>query len=216
MPHVEVSRSSAEKPARLGYYNADDASAALTTQQMSLKGISIIAAVNNPMAFEAALESPPRALYILSGNPLTLPNMLARARERGKLCLVNIDFMDGLARDRHAVEFLAAHHVAGVVSTRFETLKAAQTMGLITIQRTFAIDSAAVTAAKKSLTQFRPDAVEVLPAIATPRVARRLLACNPGLTIIGGGLIESVKEIEELLAAGVDAITTSDPRLWII
>jgi glycerol uptake operon antiterminator len=127
-----------------------------------------------------------------------------------------MDFLDGLSRDRFAVEFLAANGVAGIVSTRAETLKAAQGLGLMTVLRTFAIDTAAVMAAKKSLMQFRPDVVEVLPAMAAPRVGKYLRETHPGLTMIGGGLIETVREIEELLAAGTNAVTTSNTRLWLI
>lgn len=207
-----------QEKTRRGYFVAEEfePSAAETDLAQGLEDCSIIAAVNSAEAFEAALVSPPRALYILTGNPLTLPAMLSRAREAGKMCLLNMDFLDGLARDRFAVEFLAAHGASGIVSTRFETLKAAHTLGLFTVQRTFALDSAAVNAAKKSLAQFRPNAVEVLPAIAAPKVVKRLLGEYPDLTIIGGGLVESVKEIEGLLSAGVHAVTVSDPRLWII
>lgn len=194
----------------------DEHAATPDARHHNLADSSIIAAVNGLNAFESALNSPPKTLYILMGNPMSLPGLLARAKERGKMCLLNIDFLDGLARDKFAVEFLAAHGANGIVSTRFETLKAAQNLGLLTVQRTFAIDSAAVNAAKKSLAQFRPDAVEVLPAIAAPKVVRRLAEDFPDITVIGGGLIESVKEIEGLLSNGVHAVTVSDPRLWII
>jgi glycerol uptake operon antiterminator len=176
----------------------------------------VIASVTTLEAFEIALLAPTRSLCLLTGNPLTLPALLKRARDYGKLCAVNMDFLDGLSRDRFAVEFLAANGVAGIVSTRAETLKAAQGLGLMTVLRTFAIDTAAVMAAKKSLMQFRPDAVEVLPAMAAPRVGKYLRETHPGLTMIGGGLIETVREIEELLAAGVNAVTTSNTRLWLI
>lgn len=207
-----------QEKTRRGYFVAEEieSSASESNLAQGLEDCSIIAAVNSEEAFNAALVSPPRALYILTGSPLTLPAMLARAKEHGKMCLLNMDFLDGLARDRFAVEFLAAHGASGIVSTRFETLKAAQALGLLTVQRTFAIDSAAVNAAKKSLSQFRPNAVEVLPAVAAPKVVKRLLGDFPDLTIIGGGLVENVKEIEGLLAAGVHAVTVSDPRLWII
>jgi glycerol-3-phosphate responsive antiterminator len=69
------------------------------------------------------------------------------------------------------------------------------------VQRTFAIDTAAITATLKSLNQFLPDAMEVLPAMAAPKVAKRLHAAFPNLAIIGGGLIESVREIEDLRPA---------------
>lgn len=205
---------------RKGFYQSDEVSPTPSTSEGGaleiLSGCSIIAAVNSTEKFAAALLSPTRAIYLLTGTPLTLPDMLARARDHGKICLVNTDFLDGLSRDRHAIEFLAAHQVHGIVSTRFEILKVANALGLITVQRTFAIDSAAVMAALRCLAQFVPDAMEVLPAIATPKVAQRLHNVYPTLRIIGGGLIENVKEIEDLLAAGVDSVSVSDERLWLI
>jgi glycerol uptake operon antiterminator len=176
----------------------------------------VIAAVSSIEAFEAALLAPTRCLFILTGNPLTLPNLLTRAQNHGKFCMVNIDFLDGLSRDRFAVEFLAENGVAGIVSTRSEALKSAQGFGLVTVLRTFGIDTAAVMAAKKSLAQFRPNAVEVLPAMVAPRVGKSLRETYPDLTTIGGGLIETLKEVEQLLDAGVHAITTSNARLWVI
>jgi glycerol uptake operon antiterminator len=205
---------------RIGYYNSDnqpEQPARLPAATLNvLADCSIIAAVNTTAAFDAALASPTRAIYLLTGNPLNLPEMLERAHLCSKVCLVNMDFLDGLSRDRYAVEFLAELKVDGIVSTRFETLKAAHALGLITIQRTFAIDSAAITAAIKSLGQFLPDAMEVLPAMAAPKVARRLRRAHPELILIGGGLIEGVKEIEDLLAAGVRSVSVSDQRLWLI
>lgn len=52
--------------------------------------------------------------------------------------------------------------------------------------------------------------------MAAPKVARRLHVAHPELTLIGGGLIEGVKEIEDLLAAGVRSVSVSDQRLWLI
>ena len=208
--------------AGLGVFHSDaDASHAtsaneLKTARAVLAECSIIAAVNKLDVFERALDSPARAIYLLFGNPLLLPSMMLKARERGKVCLINIDFLDGLARDRHAVEFLAAHHVDGIVSTRIEVLKAAQSLGLITVQRTFAIDSAAMHAALKSLHQFLPDAMEVLPAMAATKAIRQVHAVFPELPIIGGGLIETVREIEQLLDAGVRSVSVSDSRMWLI
>jgi glycerol uptake operon antiterminator len=205
---------------RRGFYNSDEPRAPTPGPDAAVLQVlaecSIIAAVNSPDTFDEALASPTRAIYLLTGTPLSLPKMLERARSLGKVCLVNIDFLEGLSRDRHAVEFIAAHKVDGIVSTRFETLKAAHAVGLYTVQRTFGIDSAAVSAALRSLSQFVPDAMEVLPAMAAPKVARRLLQAHPGLTLIGGGLIENVSEIEALLAAGIHSVSVSDPRLWLI
>lgn len=107
----------------MGFYSSDTSRELQSTQSNDIKApglpsartqlanCSIIAAVNKVEIFDSALESPANAIYLLSGNPLTIPGMLARARARSKACLINIDFLDGLSRDRYAVEFLAAHHV---------------------------------------------------------------------------------------------------------
>ena len=181
-----------------------------------LAACPIIAAVNKVEQFEVALASPAKSIYLITGNPINLPEMLRRARDAGKTCLVNIDFLEGLARDRYAVEWLAQNGADGIVSTKMEALKAAHQFKLITVQRTFAIDSTAVTATLRCLAQFLPDAVEVLPAVAAPRVARRLHASFPNLAIIGGGLIESVREIEDLIHAGIRSVSVSDSRLWLV
>ena len=52
--------------------------------------------------------------------------------------------------------------------------------------------------------------------MVAPRVGKCLREVSTDLTIIGGGLIESAREIEELLAAGINAVTTSNTRLWLI
>jgi Glycerol-3-phosphate responsive antiterminator (mRNA-binding) len=199
---------------RLGYYCAQGEPAKNAGPELTSG--PIIASVVSEEAFGAALAAPTGMLYLLIGNPLTLPGLLKRAQDHGKVCIANLDFLEGLTRDRSAVEFLAAHGCAGIVSTHVETLKTAKAMGLKTVQRTFAIDHAAVKVIEKSLAWFVPDAVEVLPAMAAPRVGRRLRRVQAELTIVGGGLIENVKEIEDILAAGVNAITTSNPRLWMI
>ena len=205
---------------RIGAYHATDEMAKPDVSPVSISDFllhsPIIAAVNTVDMFEPALEAPTKSLYLLAGSPISLPEMIRRAKDRGKVCLVNMDFLSGLNRDRDAVEYLALHKAEGIVSTRFDVLKTAQALGLFTIQRTFAIDSAAITASIKVLSQFTPDAIEVLPAMAAPKVAKRIRAVQPGMKIIGGGLIETVREIEELLNAGIDSITVSNRQLWLI
>ena len=65
------------------------------------------------------------------------------------------------------------------------------------------------------MSQFLPDAVEILPAVAAPRVVRRFRNAHPNLRIVAGGLISDLKEVESLLASGINAVSVSDPRFWI-
>ncbi len=84
----------------------------------------------------------------------------------------------------------------------------------ITVQRSFALDSSAAEAGLRAIQNCQPDAVEVLPAVAAPPVAPRIRQAQPHLRIVADGLIANFKEIEDLLAAGIDAASVRDPQLW--
>lgn len=180
-----------------------------------LENRHIIAAIRNPDAVSAVVNSPTQVVYLLFGNPLNVGELLKRVRESGKLPLVNLDLLAGFSRDAVNAEYLAMAGAAGVVSTHAEILRASRKLGLITVQRTFALDSAAVEAGLRTIHQFTPDAIEILPAVAAPRVIKRFRDAHRGLRVIAGGLIADLKEIESLLAAGVDAVSVSDPKLWV-
>ncbi len=175
----------------------------------------IIAAIRHMDALAAVEKAPTETVYIVFGNPLNIADLLKRVRELGKLPLVNLDLLSGFSRDAINAEYLAACGAAGIVSTHGEVLRASRKQGLITVQRTFALDSAAIEAGLRTLRQFTPDAIEILPAVAAPRVLARFRDVHPHLRIVAGGLISDLKEVETLLAAGIDAVSVSDPGFWI-
>ena len=120
-------------------------------------------------AVAAVASAPTDAVYLLFGNPLNIRELIKEMRDKGKLPLVNLDLLAGFSRDAINAEYLANCGAAGIVSTHGEVLRASQKQGLITVQRTFALDSAAVDAGLRTIGQFRPDAIEILPAVAAPR-----------------------------------------------
>jgi glycerol uptake operon antiterminator len=176
----------------------------------------IIAAVRRADALKRALESPVRIVYLLFGNPMNIEPMLKSVRDCGKVPLVNVDLLQGISRDAFAVEFLATCGTVGIISTNHETLRAARARELITVLRTFMIDSASLESARRFLTQFQPDAIELLPAIAAPLVVERIRQDHSALRVIAGGLVSNLKQVEELISANVDAVSLSDPSLWLI
>jgi len=180
-----------------------------------LERTHIIAAVRNEEGLIAAEKSPTETVYLLYGNTLNIAKLLQRLRDNGKLPLVNLDLLAGFSRDSINAEYLASYGAAGVISTHGEVLRASRKHGLITVQRTFALDSAAIDAGLRTMGQFLPDAIEILPAIAAPRVAPRFRSVHPNLRIVAGGLISDLKEVESLLANGINAVSVSDPRFWI-
>jgi glycerol uptake operon antiterminator len=175
----------------------------------------IIAAVRNGEGLAAAETSPTETVYLLYGNTLNIADLLQGLRSHGKLPLVNLDLLAGFSRDSINAEYLASCGAAGVISTHCEVLRASRRHGLITVQRTFALDSAAIDAGLRTMSQFLPDAIEILPAVAAPRVAPRFRNVHPNLRIVAGGLISDLKEVESLLSHGINAVSVSDPRFWI-
>ena len=150
------------------------------------------------------------------GNPEDIAETAGTAAALGKVPIVNLDLVSGLARDSAAVSYLSRRNVQGIISTHPEPLRAARDSGLFAIKRTFLLDSAALQSALRSMDQFLPDALEVLPAMAAPHIVAKLHAEHPNLPIIAGGLISSLREIEDLLQRGISAVSVSDSKLWLV
>ena len=175
----------------------------------------IIAAIRTKEVLVEAAKSPTEVVYLLFGNPLNIGGLLKFLRESGKLPLVNLDLLTGFSRDPINAEYLSQCGAAGIVSTHSEILRAAHKRGLITVQRTFALDSTAIEAGLRATSQFLPDALEILPTVAAPRVAARFRNAHPELRIVAGGLISDMKEMEVVLASGIDAVSVRFFFFWI-
>lgn len=181
----------------------------------TLERTHIIAAVRDSGGLAEAAVSPTATIYLLFGTTLNIGDMLKTMRDHGKLPFVNLDLLTGFSRDPVNAEFLDRCGAGGIVSTHMEVLRAARKRGLITVQRTFALDSVAVEAGLRVTSQFLPDAIEILPAVAAPRLVSRFRKVHPTLRILAGGLVSDMKEAESLLAAGIDAVSVSDARFWV-
>jgi glycerol uptake operon antiterminator len=164
----------------------------------------------------AACASPAKIVFLLFGTPLMIGNLVTRLTDAGKLPIVNLDLLSGFARDTAAIEFLARSGVAGVISTHQDALRAARSHGLLVVQRTFALDSAAMANSIRTLEHFLPDVIELLPAVAAPLTIPMLRAVRPSLPVIGCGLVRSLMQVDELVRQGVAAVSVSDPSLWIV
>jgi glycerol uptake operon antiterminator len=164
----------------------------------------------------AACASPAKIVFLMFGTPLTMGTLTKQMTDAGKLPIVNLDLLGGFARDKAAVEFLASSGVAGVISTHQDALRAARAHGLVAVQRTFAIDSAAIANSVRTLGHFSPDVIELLPAVATPLTIPMVRAVRPKLPVIGCGLIRSLIQVDELVRQGVAAVSVSDPSLWVV
>jgi glycerol uptake operon antiterminator len=113
------------------------------------------------------------------------------------------------------VSYLKKIGARGIISTHLDPLRHALAIGLYAIQRTFLLDSGAMDTITNQLKSSPVHALEVLPALVAPKMVERVRSLGLDLPVVGGGLIETMKEVEELLAAGLSAISTSNPMMWI-
>jgi glycerol uptake operon antiterminator len=174
----------------------------------------IIASIRNDADLDSALNTEVAALFILYGDIFNLPQIMKEAKNHNKLVFLHMDLIKGIGRDREGVIYLAKKELCnGIVTTKNNLINIAKKEGLITIQRLFLLDSAALKTGEQILKHNQPDAVEILPGIAAPyfieHIYKKMLC-----PVIAGGLISDQSEIEKLLQRGVLAVSTSKKELW--
>lgn len=173
----------------------------------------MIASVKNKEHIENAIQSNCNIVFLLTGDLISTKQYLDILKKHNKITFVHVDFIDGLANTRSAIEYIAdVWKPKGIISTKSNLIKFAKEKGLMTIQRIFLIDGNALKKGIEIAHSCKPDAIEVLPGIM-PTIIDRLTKLTP-LPIIAGGLISNRYEIEEGLKAGALAISSGNPKLW--
>jgi glycerol uptake operon antiterminator len=134
-------------------------------------------------------------------------------RQHGKKILLHADLIQGLKNDQYAAEFLCQQiRPDGLISTRADVLKTAKQHEVLAIQRLFLLDTIALETSFQLARKVEPDYIEVLPGVIPQYVD--IVKQETGIPVIAGGLIKSSVEMEQILAAGAEAITTSRKELW--
>ncbi len=175
----------------------------------------VIAAVKDATGLSRSMDSDCQIVFVLSGNLLGVKEVVSRVHEAGKLAMVHIDLIDGLAARDVAVDFIAESTRAdGIISTRSNLVRRAKARGMLAVQRFFMLDSIALVNIEKRLSFEAADAVEILPG-AMPKVIRRLAAIvrKP---MIAGGLISDKEDVLNALGAGAVAVSSSNPEVWLL
>ena len=183
------------------------------TMMELLEESPIIAAVKDKEGLKNSLKSDCRVVFVLFGTICDIKETVAEIKKCGKIAIVHVDMISGLAAKEIAVDFIKNNTNAdGVISTKPQILKRAKELGLITVQRTFVVDSIALSTLKKQLQLFKPDAVEILPGIM-PRILKVVRGYSK-IPLIAGGLLSDKRDCMEALEAGADGISTTTQALW--
>ena len=173
----------------------------------------IIAAVKTDAELIRALESECQVIFLLYGNVVNVDALVQRVREKGKICIVHIDLVDGLSSREIAVDGLVKLcHPDGIISTKPFMIRRARQLGLLTIQRVFLLDSMSLENILSQMDLQNPDFIEVLPGVI-PGALREITAAAE-IPVIAGGLIRSKPEVIQALQAGAVAVSTSCARVW--
>ncbi len=188
---------------------------ALTPLSVFCAESPIIPAIRKPEFVEQAIASRGRLIYLLTGDPENVETMIQRIVGAKKVPIVNLDLLNGFSRDKYAVNYLKRVGAGGIISTHLDPLRHALAIGLYGIQRTFLLDSGAMDTITNQLRNSPVHALEILPALVAPKMLERVRAISADLPVVGGGLIQTMKEVEELLAQGLSAVSTSHPEMWI-
>jgi glycerol uptake operon antiterminator len=178
-----------------------------------LRKTPVILSVRSAEELEQCLSGSCGIIFVLFGDILTIPDIIARIKDAGKLAMVHIDLIDGLASRDVGVDFLdRTAKVDGIVSTKANLIKRAKSLGLLTIQRFFVLDSLSLINIDRQFPLEYTDAIEILPGII-PKVIRRMA----GITdkpIIVGGLISDRDDVRHALEAGAISVSTSNMALF--
>lgn len=172
----------------------------------------VIPAARSDEDFPKTLKAPGNLVFHLGANIVTVADRVREAHGAGKKIFIHLDMAMGLGRDRSALEFLKGCGVDGIITTKNSTVRDANELGLITVQRFFMIDSQSVSSALDNIRTGKPSMVELLPGVLPALVTR--FAKEIKQPVIAGGLIRTKEDIIGALGAGASAVSTATEALW--
>lgn len=179
----------------------------------ALEQSPVIAAIKDDEGLARCLHCDSRIIFILYGDILTIPDIVARVKESGRIAMVHIDLIHGLQSREIAVDFIHKYTNAdGIISTKGNLISRAKELGMYTVLRFFVIDSMAYAGIMKQLTQAKPDVIEILPG-PMPSVIARIVK-QVRCPVIAGGLVTERDEVIKLLEAGASCISSTNPAVW--
>ncbi|NOU69753.1 glycerol-3-phosphate responsive antiterminator GlpP [Paenibacillus sp. LMG 31461] len=180
---------------------------------MSLQDQCILPAIRKMKDLEKLMKSSYTYIVLLDSHIGQLKSIVDLGRAHGKKMLLHADLIEGLKNDEFAAEFLCQSiRPAGIISTRGNVITKTRQNGLLAIQRLFLLDSSALDKSYTLLERTQPDYIEVMPGVI-PHIIKEVKE-RSGIPIFAGGLIRSIDDVEQALAAGATAVTTSNHELW--
>lgn len=174
----------------------------------------VICAVKDEAGLKTALESEGKVIFLLFGTLCSVVGLIDQIKACGKVAIVHVEMIDGFSNRESVVDYIRLHtHADGIISTKQHMIKAAKEHGLITVQRSFLLDSMALENVVRRLGGGDADFIEILPGMM-PKIIRKLVALTQ-VPVIAGGMLCDKEDVIQALAAGATAVSTSAQALWM-
>ncbi|WP_440108708.1 glycerol-3-phosphate responsive antiterminator [Paenibacillus sp. QZ-Y1] len=178
-----------------------------------MKNYPIIASITVDEQISQAIASDVKRVILMTGNITNLGTIIESLHQSGKQAYVHTEMVSGIGRDASAIQYLAdVFKVDGIVTTKSNAVSAAKQAGILSIQRIFAIDTAAIETAVRMIKSYKPDEVELMPGLM-PRIIQELKE-RISQPLIVGGLIRHEEEIKQALKAGADFVSVGHEKFW--
>lgn len=173
----------------------------------------VIASITDTEQIAAVLKSGVKRVNLMAGTVNNLKQIIDELHKSGKQVFVHIEMVAGIGRDSASIQYLAeVFRADGIVTTKSNAVAAARQAGILSIQRFFAIDTAAVETAVRMIKTSSPDEVELMPGLM-PRVIREVKQ-KIRQPLIVGGLIRHEGEIQLALESGADFVSIGNSQFW--
>lgn len=177
--------------------------------------VPIVAAVKSENELEECLICDSNVVFLLFGDICNISQLVDTVKRAGKLAIVHIDLIEGLASREIGVDYIKEHTGAdGIISTKSALTRYAKTLGLIAIRRFFLLDSIALENISKNSSSNDADAYEVLPGVMPKIISHIVSECD--CPIIAGGLIRDKEDVMNALSSGAVAVSSTNSKVWFM
>lgn len=175
----------------------------------------IIAAIKDDQLLEKAISSDCDVVFILYGTICNIDKIVNKVKECGKIAIVHVDLIQGLNNRDVGVDFIKEHTTAdGIISTKQNLVRRAKELNMIAGERSFIVDSMALSTIKNHINTLQPDFLEIMPALVTKIITQ--INSITRVPVVAGGLICDKSDIISALNAGAQAISTTKADLWAL
>lgn len=177
--------------------------------------VPIVAAVKSEDELEESLLCESNMIFLLFGDICNIAELVERVKNSGKLAIVHIDLIEGLASREVGVDYIKEHTGAdGIISTKAQIVRYAKGLGLIAIRRFFLLDSISLDTISKNSQTADADAYEVLPGVIPKIITQISSECDK--PIIASGLIRDKEDVVSALSAGAIAVSSTNSSVWFL